>query len=130
MGLASKALAALVILGIVSLLIYGYGETKEQFGRQESTSIQLTAALKLKQELDDLKIESNKRLALLQADLDDSLKLANDLKTEMLHKDETYAKFRNIHVHSVTRCRIWGMCDKAPGDRGVRTTGSGTDKDP
>jgi len=130
MGLVSKGLAALVIISIVGMLIYGYGEAKEQFGRQESTSTQLTEALKLKQELDNLKADSNRRLAALQADLDDSLKRANDIKMEMLHKDETYAKFRDIPVHPVTRCRIWGLCDKTPGGSDMRTTRPRTGQDP
>jgi len=122
MGFASKALAALVIIGIAWLLIDGYGDARYDAGWQEATDAQREAAEELKQEAIREKAASDRRLAELDKILIGRMEELNKLKEEKLHSDETYARFRNLPVHRVTRCRIWPqLCDTPSGDGRVRT---------
>ena len=110
MGFASKALAALVILGIAWLLIDGYGEARYDAGWQEATDAQREAAEELKRGAVREKAASDRRLAALQTELDGTMERLNQIKIEKLHSDETYARWRSTSIHPVARCRIWNDC--------------------
>lgn len=110
MGLASKALAALVVLGIAWLLIDGYGDARYDAGWQEATDAQRIAAEELKREAIREKAAADRRLAELDKILVGRMEELNKLKEEKLHADETYARWRSTSIHPVARCRIWNDC--------------------
>ncbi len=111
MGLASKAIAALVVLGIAWLLIDGYGDARYDAGWQEATDAQREAAEELKREAIREKDAADRRLAELDKVLIGRMEELNKLKEESLHKDETYRQFREQKIHPITKCRVWKTCN-------------------
>ena len=112
MSTISKLITAAVVLGIAAMLLMAYGDMKFDAGWQAATTEQAKVAADLQKDLDDEKAAGLRRLADLDKILIGRMNELNRLKEEKLHSDETYAQFRNIPVHPVTRCRIWPqLCD-------------------
>ena len=109
MGVVSKGIAALVILGVAYMMISAYGDARFDQGWSKATEAQAKAARELADAAKAEKDESNRRLEALQATLNVTIDEKNRIKDEALHRDEEYVKWRNTSIHPVARCRIWNL---------------------
>lgn len=128
MNLLSKLLVAGVVVsivtGVAAMLIGGYGDAREQYGRQAASQQQLQAALDIQAAAVIDQAKARQRQAALEAQLAGTREQLNRQKEEAINNNASYRTWRNTPVHLLARCRIWGLCDEAaPGDGAVRPPG-------